>query len=156
MIARRRQERCRLLPIPPTAHRHHARWCSGSLPPARNRRRPSCAVRPAGSEPPGPKAGTMHPAPDRAPKPAADPFVRPILQLAAPIAIDQRIDDKAGTFGDFAHYSVEMADRPNHRPVMLDRLDILKLREARLGDRLQRFAGRIRHEVDMKPDHELT
>src|SRR3546814_4947478 len=75
-----------------------------------------------------------------------------MLQLAAHIAIDQRIDDKAGTFGDFAHYPVEMADRPNHRPVMLDRLDILKLREARLGDRIQRFAGRIRHEVDMKPD----
>src|SRR3546814_17579240 len=79
-----------------------------------------------------------------------------MLQLAAHIAIYQRIDDKAGTFGDFAQYPVEMADRPNHRPVMLDRLDILKLREARLGDRLQRFAGRIRHEVDMKPDHELT
>ena len=46
-----------------------------------------------------------------------------------------------------------MAFGADHRPEMVERLDIVELGEAGLGDHVQRLAGRVREEVQVKLFH---
>ena len=53
-----------------------------------------------------------------------------------------RVEDQARPPLDIVEHPVEMAFGADHRPEMLDRLDIVELGEAGLGDHVQRLAGR--------------
>ena len=75
-----------------------------------------------------------------------------LLQLAADVAVDQRVEHQPGPPLDLVEHAVEMAFRAHHRPEMLDHLDIVELGEAGLGDHLQRLAGRVRQQVKMERD----
>ena len=81
-----------------------------------------------------------------------DPALRGILllELAADGAVDQGVEDEARPPLDIVEHPVEMAFGADHRPEMADRLDIVELGEAGLGDHLQRLAGRIREQMEMQ------
>jgi len=61
--------------------------------------------------------------------------------------------DQAGIGRQLAHDAVEVLLAAHHRPEMADDLGVVELRERGLGDHFQRFAGRIREEVEMEPGH---
>ena len=46
--------------------------------------------------------------------------------------------------GDIDKDAFEMRFGPNHRPEMLDHINLVELRECRLGNILQRFTGGVR------------
>ena len=73
-----------------------------------------------------------------------------MFEAFADPTIDKRVDDKAGTAGDFFDDAVEMAFGPYHRPEMLDGFDAFEACEASLGDRFQGFAGRITDEMKVE------
>ena len=65
--------------------------------------------------------------------------------------VDQREEHQPGILRDLLQDALEMRLGPHHRPEMAHRLDVVKLRERRLGDVLQRLAGRIRQQVEVEP-----
>src|SRR5688572_28514601 len=72
------------------------------------------------------------------------------LELAADVAVHQRVEDEAGPPLYIVEHPVEMAFGTDHRPEMAEHVDALELGEAGLGDHLQRLAGRIRQEVEVE------
>jgi hypothetical protein len=67
-----------------------------------------------------------------------------LLESPAGLVVDQRVEHQAGIGGEVLDDPVEMMQRADHRPEMADHLGIVELRERRLGDHLERLAGRIR------------
>ena len=77
------------------------------------------------------------------------------LQRLANLRIHQRVDDQPRPLQHLRQHAIEMPGGADHRPEMLDRLHPVELRDAGLGDRLQRLAGRIRKEMEVKT-HAVT
>jgi hypothetical protein len=75
------------------------------------------------------------------------------LELTTNGRVDDGVQDKARPPLDIVEHALEMAFGPNHRPRMADRLDIVELGEAGIGDHVERLAGRIRQEMNMETLH---
>jgi hypothetical protein len=73
------------------------------------------------------------------------------LERAADIVVDQREDHQARILRDLLEDAFEMRFAAHHRPEMPERLDVVELRQRRLGDILQRLAGGVREKVEMEP-----
>ena len=76
-----------------------------------------------------------------------------LLQPLAGFRIDQGEQHQARIGSQFGQDPVEMLLRAHHRPEVADDFGSLELRERRLGDHLERFAGGIRQEVEVEPAH---
>ena len=72
------------------------------------------------------------------------------LELAADVAVDHGVEDEARPPLDIVEHAVEMAFGAHHRPEMVQRLDIVELGEAGLGDHVQRLAGGIGQEMEVE------
>jgi len=68
----------------------------------------------------------------------------PFLQLLPHCQIDEGEKHQARIGGDIDKDAFEMRFGPNHRPEMLDHINLVELRECRLGNILQRFTGGVR------------
>ena len=73
-----------------------------------------------------------------------------LLKPLDQVFFQQRVEDQAGGFGDFGEHMIELLLRAHHRIKMLDRRNIRVLRRSRTRDGNQRFAGRVRHEMQME------
>ena len=74
-----------------------------------------------------------------------------LLEHRARRRVDQSEDDEAGVLRDLLEDALKMRFGADHRPEVADRLDIVILGERRLGDVLQRLAGRIRQQMEVQP-----
>ena len=72
------------------------------------------------------------------------------FQRSADLGVHQRVEHQARVLRDFLQDALEMRLAAHHRPEMPQRLHIVILGERRLGDVLQRLAGGIGEEVEMK------
>jgi hypothetical protein len=73
-----------------------------------------------------------------------------LFEPVAHRAIDQRVDDQPRPAHDFFYNAIKMSLGAYHRPEMLDRLDAFEPRQPRLGDRFERFSGRIADQMQMQ------
>src|SRR5690606_19140481 len=76
---------------------------------------------------------------------------RAALEAGTQLAVDEGEEDHAGAGLHFGHDAVEMRFGPHHRPEMTHDLDIVELRDRRLGDIFERLARGIGYEVKVKP-----
>ena len=73
-----------------------------------------------------------------------------VLQQAANLEADHGEHHQPRVGRDFGQDPLEMLLRAHHRPEMADDIGIVELRQGRLGDHLERLAGRIRKQVQMQ------
>ena len=76
-----------------------------------------------------------------------------LLQPGAGFGIGEGKQHQSGIGLELVHDAVKMLARADHRPEMPRDIGIVELRERRLGDHLERFAGRIRQEVEVQAGH---
>ena len=76
------------------------------------------------------------------------------FERAADLRIDQGEDHQPRILRDLAEDTLEMSVSAYHRPEMAQHLDIIELRQRRLGDILQRLTGGIGEQMKMKT-HQL-
>jgi len=74
-----------------------------------------------------------------------------LFELYPGLGIDQGEQHQPRVGGDISHDPVEMLLRADHRPEVADHLGPFELGERGLGDRLERFAGRVRKQVEVEP-----
>ena len=73
-----------------------------------------------------------------------------LLQFSTNVAVDERIKDEPRPPFNIVQDSVQMAFGADHRPEMAQRLDVVELRKAGLGDHLQGLAGGVRKEMQVE------
>jgi hypothetical protein len=73
-----------------------------------------------------------------------------ILQPLHQIALQERVEHNAGRFLDFRQHPVELLLRPDQWIDVFHRLDLDVLRGRRAGNRRQRLAGGIGHQVQVE------
>ena len=73
-----------------------------------------------------------------------------LLEPAAGLVVDQGVEHQPRIGGEILDDPVEMLQRADHRPEVADHLGIVELRERRLGDHLERLAGRVREQVEVQ------
>jgi hypothetical protein len=83
--------------------------------------------------------------------PAAAAF---LLELAADIAVHQRVENEPRSPLDIVEHPVEMALGSDHGPEMAQRLDPVELGKARLCNDFQRLTRGIREEVEVELAHQ--
>jgi hypothetical protein len=76
-----------------------------------------------------------------------------LLELAADDAVHQSIENEPRPPLDVVEHAFEMAFGADHRPEVALHLRAFKLGEAGIGDHLQRFASRIREEMEVELGH---
>ena len=77
----------------------------------------------------------------------------PFLEPQPGLVVDQRVEHQAGIGGEVLDDAVEMLHRADHRPEVADHLGLVELRQGRLGDHLERLAGRVREQVEVQAGH---
>ena len=75
------------------------------------------------------------------------------LAAAARLVVDQRVEHEARVSGEILDDAGDLVDRADHRPEMADHLGVVELRKRRLGDHLERLAGRVGEQVEVEESH---
>jgi hypothetical protein len=81
---------------------------------------------------------------------------RAALEADAQLAVDESEEDHAGARLHLGHDAVEMRFRSHHRPEMAHHLDIVELRDRRLGDIFECLARGVGYEMKVEPAHRAT
>ena len=73
-----------------------------------------------------------------------------LLKRLARILVHQRVENQAGHLLQFGHDAVQVLARTDHRPEVAFDIHAFELGKRRIGHHLQRFAGRIGKEMQMR------
>ena len=72
------------------------------------------------------------------------------LQSAAQLFVHQGEHDETGIILDALDDHLQLPRRPHQIPEMFDRLDLIELGHAGARDAVDRFPGRVRHQMQME------